>query len=347
MDRVNSTVANNTGVNPGYGFNHYSYDFSSEGFAFTPGLMGGFSYKINEAISFGVGARYVMNRIVATGYVRDVKVSDTENGTYVAPDVYLQDIVDNEANIGDPLRATVSSMIPISQDLMADREIDVTQTAHGFTPILSLNFTFSERLNASVKYEHKTSMTYQFNVRDGKDGGGVYSEGNDSTGADLPGFIQLGVAYKWSDRFKTHSGFRYLFDKKVNWDGREDFINKNYYEIAVGYEVMVGKKYKGSVSGGYTFNKPGVDPEYQNEVDFRLPGHTFSIGGSFAFSEFVRLNTGLMFTYFIPMEVVEATETSFVESYEFEKNAIVFGIGLDMTLGKARNGQDTPEMEET
>jgi long-chain fatty acid transport protein len=342
LDRVNSTVLANSGVDPMYGFNYYEYEFVSEGFAFTPGLMAGFSYKINDAISVGAGARYVMNRVVATSTLEEIQVADTREGPYSTPEDYLQNIIDNEPNIGDPLRNTIGTWIPVSQALLADVEVDVTQTAHGFTPILSLNLTFSEKLNASIKYEHRTPMTYRFNIKDGKDGSGIYSEGNDSTSADLPGFLQLGVAYKWNDRFKTHGGFRYLFDKKVDWNGREDFINKNYFEIAAALEVMVGKKYKGSVSTGYTFNRPGVDPEYQNEVDFRLPGHTFSIGGSFVFSEYVRLNTGLMFTYFVPMERVEMNQTEFVESFYFEKNAIVFGIGLDMILGKARNGDSIP-----
>jgi long-subunit fatty acid transport protein len=347
LDRVNQNVFQNSGTDPGYGFNELQYDFSSEGFAFTPGILGGFSYKVNEVMSFGVGARYVINRLVATGYLRDVQVSD-DGQTFMSPGDYLQNILDNEPNLSNSLRPLVSSYIQIMDTLLGDREIDVVQTAQGFTPVLSLNLTFNDRLNASIKYEHRTKMTYKINVREGKDGGMVYSEGNDSLRCNLPGFLQLGLSYKWTDRFRTNFGYRMLFDQGVDWNGREEYINKNYYEVGIGWEVLVGKKYKGSVSGGYTWNKPSVSGEYQNEVDYRLPGHTFCIGGTFVFSDFVKLNTGLMFPYFLPERVTEYKGSNgdvFDNSSYYEKNAIVFGIGLDMALGKARN-ESTPVIEE-
>ncbi len=346
--RINNQVENNTGeVDKYFTPSEYDYDFISEGYAFTPGVFVGGTYEINDAIAFGLGGRWVMNRLIATSTLDNIQVAPDGSEDFVNYVNYLDGIATNEPGINDQLRNEINNIwIPAIEGAQVD--IDVTQTAHGFTPIFSLNLKFSEKLNLALRYEHRTKMTYTIKVNDGKDGSGLYSEDNDSTRADLPGFLSMGVAYKLTDYLKFHAGSRLLFDKAVNWNGREQYINKNYYEISTGVEGIIGAKRKGVISGGYTWNKPNVAEAYQNEVDFRLSGHTFAIGGGVDFSEFVRLNAGLMYTYFIEGEKTVWTginEDVFSSNSQYYKNAVVFAIGVDVAMGKGRtNGNGTEEL---
>ena len=127
-----------------------------------------------------------------------------------------------------------------------------------------------------------------------------------------------------------------MLDKNADWEGREELIDNNYYEVAIAGEYSITDKL--DLSCGYTYNQPGVTGAYQNEADYRLAGHTGSIGGAYRFSEKTRLNLGVMYTLFNSEEheYIQVTPESIEIPYNllYEKNALVVGVGVDFTFGQ-------------
>ena len=56
-----------------FGVTTYSADMSLTGSSVYYGIQAGVSYQVNEMISFGLGARYVIANNTTTGYLRDIK----------------------------------------------------------------------------------------------------------------------------------------------------------------------------------------------------------------------------------------------------------------------------------
>ena len=317
----------------------YRSDFRSTGLAFVAGTQLNLAYKLNDIFSFAVGVRYVYNRVTATGHTRNIQIYSPNHGGWQSPSdyaYYLQEQSDN------PLNAAIWEITAdtLSKTLF-DREIDVVQKGAGFTPIASVNISPTPKLNLAIKYESRTDIELTTYVKDGKDGGGIYTDGSFAR-SDLPGFITLGVMYEVLPRFTLASGFRYMFTKNADYNGREELIDKNYYELAFALEYDLNDDI--NISGGYTFSQWNMPAEYSSDVDFWTQGHTIGFGGKYTFTETLGVNVGVLYTRFAKREYtfthtpvgtplpvqVEASQTT----NTYEKNNLIFGLGADFALGK-------------
>ena len=158
-------------------------------------------------------------------------------------------------------------------------DVNATQSGTGITPIISANFSPSEKLNIAVKYEFKTELDLKTKVIN-NEGGGIFVDGKEVVG-DMPAMLSLGVEYKPVDRLMVCASFNTYFDKNVDYDGDPNLninqIDKNFLEYGLGLEYGLTEKLR--ISAGWSHTSTGVNLNYQTDQSFST--NTNSIGGRF------------------------------------------------------------------
>jgi long-chain fatty acid transport protein len=344
LNQIDAFLQAQTGENPGYAnLTDYRFRFESAGYGFSPGLQLGASYQANRLFAVAFGLRFVQQFVVATSDLRDVEVYNEAQGGWSSPGDYLRMVASDPGLSTSPVFPPVLGAVAQQLDTdLAPVELDLAQYGIGLTPIVGLAIRPNDKVNVGIRYEHNTAMTLKTRIRSGKDAGGRFRDG-ERTRADLPGFATLGIGYKMFRRMQTRIGFRYMLDTQTDWNGRDSLITGNYYEVSIASQYSLGERYL--ISGGYTFNKPRVDSDFQYETDFRLPGHTAALGGACDLNDRMRVNLGVMYTYFSPETAMYShpfggnENVSLANELTFRKNALVMALGLDMRLNGNGNGK--------
>ena len=218
-----------------------------------------------------------------------------------------------------------------------DIAVDAEESGMGYTPILSANFSPSEKLNIAVKYEFKTKLELTTKVNNNK-GGGIFTDGTKVI-ADMPASLALGVEYKPMDKLMVAASLNKYFDKKVDYDGSEslniNMIDKNFLEYGLGIEYSLSEKLR--ASAGWVATVTGVNSAYQSDQTYSTNTNSFGAGVGYRITSMIDLNLGGQYTFYqegskdfshmlgtIPVTVTET----------YNKNTWVVAVGLDFYFGK-------------
>ena len=218
-----------------------------------------------------------------------------------------------------------------------DLYVDVEETGRGFTPILSVNFSPTDKLNIAVRYDFKTKLELTTKVRDGK-GGGIFTDG-EKVIADLPAILAVGAQYQLFKKLMVAGSFNYYFDQNVDYDGSElveiDMIDKNFMEYGIGAEYAFNEKLR--ASAGFSATLTGVNENYQSDQTYSANTGSFGAGFGYRISRLIDLNLGGQYTTYataskdfnhmlgtIPIPVTET----------YDKSTWLIGIGLDFYFNK-------------
>ena len=220
----------------------------------------------------------------------------------------------------------------------ADVYVDAEQTGTGYTPILSANFSPTDKLNIAVKYEFKTKLELTTKVNNNK-GGGIFVDGAKVV-ADMPAELSLGVEYKAMPKLMVTASFNTYFDKKVDYDGSTTLdinqIDKNFMEYGLGAEYSLTEKLR--VSAGWVATSTGVNSAYQNDQRYSTNTNSFGAGIGFRISPMIDLNLGGQYTTYaqgsksFSKTLITPDDTKWSETYD--KKTMIVAIGLDFTFGK-------------
>jgi Long-chain fatty acid transport protein len=212
----------------------------------------------------------------------------------------------------------------------SDQKVDVRQTGTGFTPIIGVNITPNDKINIGIKFEFKTKLeltnhTKSDVVTNMFPEGATYRE-------DLPALLSIGVDYKILPDLKLSAGLHHYFDKNVDWDGRQNFIDNNLYELAFGMEYNVTDKFL--LSAGYLYVQTGVGQGYQTDISYSLSSNSVGFGCAFMASERLTLNLGVLYTQYVQgqrtVDYPQYGINGITETYN--RNNIGFGIGFDFSF---------------
>jgi long-chain fatty acid transport protein len=240
----------------------YSADIAFKGSSIYLGFQFNVSYAFNDMISGAIGARYISATNTYTGHIQNVMVNPNFppygfTGTMVKGTVFF-------TTVGQPAYAAMAG----------DKSVDAKQTASGFAPIISLNFTPMAGLNVSAKYEFQTKL--EFTNATTVDDTGLFPNGATERG-DIPAFLSLGAEWMVLPELKATASFNYFFDKNANWAGREAFVNSNSFDLAVGFEYALSNMFL--LSAGYLHTQFDLAPGYQSDLAHDMGADTF--GGGF------------------------------------------------------------------
>jgi long-chain fatty acid transport protein len=250
-------------------------------------------------------------------------------------------------------QATVASQTSALTEMLFNQSADVVQKGWGITPIIGVNIALNDNLNIGIKYEFKTRIDVENETKSdfivGMNGSTpitMFPDG-EKVHSDMPAMLSVGVNYNTVSRISAAAGFHYYWDKGVNYGktidhvnvDNADIIDKNYYELSLGLEYGLTKKFY--VSGGYLLAKTGVSKDYQSDMSFSLTSNT--IGGGLGYkllNDKLMVNLGV--SYSIYKEGTKTYDHNFKTSPitsipisctdTYYKSTLILGIGLDYSF---------------
>ncbi|VAW28535.1 hypothetical protein MNBD_BACTEROID07-1608 [hydrothermal vent metagenome] len=231
--------------------------------------------------------------------------------------------------------------------LMADQNIDVSQSGNGFTPILGVNLSFMDNnLDFGIKYEFKTKMTLTNSTPAGK--GFVIGMNTDGTpiemypdggtqNADMPAMLSIGGKINVSKAISLHVGYHTYWDSKTGWKDVSKNINKNSQELAFGAEFNLSRSFL--LSFGYLHTTSGVNPSYQSDLSYSLNTNTVGAGGAWKINDGLTLQFGGYIVGYQSQTIpgsYDVAGTPVAYTTKYEKSTWALSVGLDFAIGKKK-----------
>jgi long-chain fatty acid transport protein len=296
---------------------NYSADLFFNGSSVFLGFQFGCSYEISDFMSISAGGRLLDAVNDYEGHIQNILINPQH--PVVNPD-------------GGFIPAT-SFFDALGQDgyaqLTTNKEVDVQQKGFGITPIIGLNLNSGEKLNIGMRYEFRTTLEMENETE--IDGTGQFPDGEKFRN-DIPAILAAGIDYQLLDNFKLSGSFSNYFDKAADWSGKENDIEKNYYELAGGLELQLNEVT--TISAGVMHSETGVGRGYQTDISYSLSSNSVGLGAKFKVSDAFDMDLGVLNTVYENgyKEIEYAGVGTYKELYD--KSNLAFSIGLTYHLLK-------------
>jgi long-subunit fatty acid transport protein len=205
--------------------------------------------------------------------------------------------------------------------------VDSEQTGSGFAPIFGLYLTPMEGFDIGIRYEGKTTLELTNETK--VDGSGLFPDGA-KTNADMPAMLGVGIGYKAMPSLRIVADFNYYFNKDVNWDGKEKFL-ENGTEIGVGFDFAVSDALR--LSAGYLNSMGGSLKGYSTDLSYTLNANTIGAGGRYYINPNLYISLGVGYTTYKVYEndgvkYYSGTELLTTGNETYDKSTLDFAIGI-------------------
>lgn len=334
----------------------YSYNSYMQGRQYYFGLSAGAAYKVNDNFSVYAGLRGIYATCNYYGYVKDIKVGNTE--------LY---------KVLDP-----------SKPGAADIELSCDQAGIGFTPMLAVDYK-TGRWNFSAKYEFKTRMRLKnksvntlpsignldanlkgvmthFGIpaptveQVFKENGpvdmatkmlkqqfdskinealGEYTDGKKIAG-DIPSLLTVGVGYSPIDELRINVGFHWFDDyNATSYNNRNKLLKKRgTLEFNAGVEYDVNKKI--TVSTGWQNTNYGLTDKYMDDKSFVVSSNSVGLGGVYHITKKLDFTVAYFHTFYNHVKTSEtvtlAPGVSNTYNSDYTRNNNAFAAGVNITF---------------
>lgn len=315
----------NISINPTYpGINPTgSFMLASDFFTQLATLASGAAASVQPLIDGG-GGSLTLAQAEGAGYLTPTQVAQLSGG--LGAD-YNSSMTVSQVQSAYQANATASTQ---NAAATSDQHVDVRQTGTGYTPMIGLNFSPNDKINIGIKYEFKTKLELTNHTKSDVVTN-MFPEGAKYR-SDLPALLTVGIDYKVLPDLKLSAGLHHYFDKNADWDGRQNFIDKNLYELAFGMEYNVTDRFL--LSAGYLYVQTGVGQGYQTDISYSLSSNSVAFGGAFKASDHLTLNLGMLYTQYVQgqrsIDYPQYGINGITETYN--RNNIGFGIGFDFSF---------------
>ena len=219
-----------------------------------------------------------------------------------------------------------------------DIEVDAEQTGSGVSPVLSVNYSPSDKMNFSVRYEFRTNLELTTSLIDNK-GGGFFVEG-EKTIADMPAMLALGAEVKPLEKLSLAATFNTYMDKKIDYDGSDKKniaqIDRNFLEYGLGAEYSVTEKLRASL--GWVSTNTGVLPAYQSDQRYSTNTNSWGAGFGYRVNSMIDVNVGGQYTFYdydVQSYAYPSQASPLVRyNQSYKKKTWIIVVGVDLYFGK-------------
>ena len=250
-----------------------------------------------------------------------------------------------------------------SQELM-NLQLDVTQRAIGFAPIISVNY-HQGPLTLAARYEFRTKMntkntTNALSISSAGTGtfdikGLAEQYGNEAVlqqaavelspdvvgkirnympgehvRYDMPSLFVAAVGYEFTPKLRATLEYHFFDDKNAKMaDDRQKELKHGTHEILAGVEYDINDKFTVSCGGQRT--DYGLSDGYQQNTSFACDSYSIGLGGAWNINEKIRLNAGYFITIYSDYthEQPSYLNTGYAGKDVYSRTNNVIGIGLD------------------
>lgn len=296
LTQLDNAILSGTGNDPHFrNITGYSANIYFKGSSTYFGAQLNASYAINDMFSVALGARMVLATNKYSGYIKDVTITTPATyGGVQSPGAYFRTIAALVPSQATTLNATAAYL-----DDATSVDADAVMKGTGYTPIISVNFSPNDMINASLKYEFKTKLEMTTTVNDNKDAEGMFIQDSVAI-ADLPAILSAGIDVRPFESLLLSGSFNYYFDKNVDYDGQPDVelnkIDKNFLEFGLGAQYDINEAF--AVSAGWQGTITGVNDNYQSDLTYSTNTNTIGAGLGYKINDMIGLNLGGSYTFY-------------------------------------------------
>jgi long-chain fatty acid transport protein len=268
--------------------------------SFYYGFTFGGAFELNDMFSFSLGGRY----IDATEL--DIKAS-----------------------------ATIADSTGTFPDQTATVELDRTGT--GWCGIIGLNIAPTEQFNLGIRYETKTELDFETDVKRDTQrilpGLGVLD--GEEKSRDLPALLGVGASMDITPEFRAEANLTYYFNDDADWTGNLTSQNglidlpntdrDNGYDLGIAFEYTFMDQWLASF--GYMFTETGLDADNMKYEAPELDAHSIAGGVKWSPTDRLDLNLGVLKTFY-QSETTTPVAGLFPTGVELEKDVIIIALGI-------------------
>lgn len=249
-----------------------------------------------------------------------------------------------------------------SQQLM-ELNLDVTQRAWGFSPILSIDF-HKGPLTLAARYEFRSKLNTKNDTKaldvtmmgQKTDIKALSAQmGNEATLAalsaamgdemagkiknympdeytryDMPSLFVVAMGYEFTPKLRAAVEYHFFDDKNAKMaDNRQKYLNHGTHEILAGVEYDINDKYTISCGGQRT--DYGLSDDYQQNTSFACDSYSVGLGGAWNINDKVRLNVSYFCSLYsdYKKESGNYLGTPYPGTDTYSRTNHVIGVGID------------------
>lgn len=282
-------------------------------------------------IDNGAGS-YTLDQVEQRGYITAGQRTEIEQGlmglgvTQTQIDAMQITQVQGTFTAGATYLDATSNELEEKSALLKDQEVDTKQTGTGFTPILGVNISPSDKLNIGLKYEFQTALKLTNDTK--VDDTGMFPDKAESR-SDIPAILSVGVNYKPSRKWLTSVSFINYFDKGVDWGnnvyGQERVIESGLWELSAGVQYNLTDRFALSLGGMQSTT--GVSEQYQSDFSYSNSSNSMAFGFQWKATEQLTLDAGVLYTTYQDEDKSFGTYT---ETYDKENLGIAIGLSYSI-----------------
>lgn len=314
--------------------NAYDMDMQLIGKSQTLAFQVGAAFRITEWLSVAAQLRYSTTSNAYEGYIKNIQINPTMaalglNGQMISASQFFQQA---GAALG-AINPELAGQAAIYAAMTADHTLDVKQKGHSISPVVALALHKGKWM-ASAKYEFKmaTELEIESAPVSANDAviNGLFPNGA-KVKSETPALLTLAVSRQCGP-VKITAEWHEYFDK----DAENTFssaVAGNTMEYLLGAEWQVCKKLM--ISAGVQRTQTDLIAANYSDMNFLTPSTSVGFGVAYNFSEKVRLNLGIMPTFYDEVTstgVIADTKLPFTDVYD--RTSVAWGIGLDFNFGK-------------
>ena len=220
--------------------------------------------------------------------------------------------------------------------MTADHTLDVKQSGGSVSPVLALAF-HKDGWDASVKYEFKmgTELEIESAAVSAADPviNAIFADGS-KVKSETPALLAAAVSRHFGP-VKVTAEWHHYFDKDAE-NSFSSVINGNTNEYLLGVEWSITDRWL--VSAGTQRTQLNMIENNYSDMNYSISSWSVGAGLAFVCSEKVRLNLGIMPTFYDTATAngsVALSETiSLPYTDVYKRTSMAWGVGLDLKFGR-------------
>ncbi|MDO5487246.1 MAG: hypothetical protein Q4F42_02050 [Rikenellaceae bacterium] len=310
----------------------YDMDMELTGKSMTLAFNVGAAFRITDWLSIAAQVRVGVTNNSYVGEIDDIEINPTMaamglNGQMMNASQFFTAAGQALGVINPALAGEAAKYAALT----ADHILDVKQKGTSVSPVLALAF-HKGKWDASIKYEFKmgTELDIESAPVSAKDPviNSIFADGT-TVKAETPALLSAAVSRHFGP-VKVTAEWHHYFDKDAE-NSFSNVIEGNTNEALLGAEWTISDKWL--VSAGVQRTALNMIENNYSDMNFSCPSWSVGFGAAYSFSERVRLNLGIMPTFYEDVTARGvASGLDFTDVYS--RTSWAWGVGLDLKLGK-------------
>lgn len=323
---------NQLGAAMGLSASAYDMDMELTGKSMTLAFNVGAAFRITDWLSIAAQVRVGVTNNSYVGEIEDIAINPTMaamglNGQMMNASQFFTAAGQALGAINPALAGEAAKYAALT----ADHILDVKQKGTSVSPVLALAF-HKGKWDASIKYEFKmgTELDIESAPVSAKDPviNSIFADGT-TVKAETPALLSAAVSRHFGP-VKVTAEWHHYFDKDAE-NSFSNVIEGNTNEALLGAEWTISDKWL--VSAGVQRTALNMIENNYSDMNFSCPSWSVGFGAAYSFSERVRLNLGIMPTFYEDVTARGvASGLDFTDVYS--RTSWAWGVGLDLKLGK-------------